>query len=156
MHGEWTPHAHLNKDVSEVFVSHQRRRSRKEVRSQGGRSRKKSQFARKIEPRQELPGGSPVCVPAPQISTADRTRLSPVSFYRESRLPPVLQMLVIQVVQMLVIQDLRSMTTPVATVSLRASCYSVPYLPYPGNHRSVRGGAATSAASSSVSRHRHR
>ena len=22
MHGEWTPHAHLNKDVSEVFVSH--------------------------------------------------------------------------------------------------------------------------------------
>ena len=43
MHGEWTPHAHLNKDVSEVFVSHQRRRSRKEVRSQGGRSRKKSQ-----------------------------------------------------------------------------------------------------------------
>ena len=54
MHGEWTPHAHLNKDVSEVFVSHQRRRSRKEVRSQGGRSRKKSQFARKIERRQEL------------------------------------------------------------------------------------------------------
>ena len=57
MHGEWTPHAHLNKDVSEVFVSHQRRRSRKEVRSQGGRSRKKSQFA---VPGVFLPG-----VPAP-------------------------------------------------------------------------------------------
>ena len=96
----------------------QRRRSRKEVRSQG-RSRKKSQFARKIERRQELLYStgreSRVCpsksqprtghtrepdpthnelkhtTPAPQISTADTGPGSPVSFYRESRLPPVLQ-----------------------------------------------------------------
>ena len=52
-----------------------------------------------------------MCVPAPQLSTADRTRLPGVFLPGVPRLPPVLQMLVIQVVQMLpfgemlVIQD---------------------------------------------------
>ena len=52
MHGEWTPHAHLNKDVSEVFVSH-RGGAREKRFAPKGRSKKKSQFAR-IERRQEL------------------------------------------------------------------------------------------------------
>ena len=52
MHGEWTPHAHLNKDVSEVFVSH--RGGAREKRCAPRRSLEKSQFARKIERRQEL------------------------------------------------------------------------------------------------------
>ena len=47
MHGEWTPHAHLNKDVSEVFVSHRGGAREKRFAPRGvARERKASSLAK--------------------------------------------------------------------------------------------------------------